>query len=181
MSEVARRLVHTRTIHVEAYARDDRLWDFVASIRDTKPKDFRLEESVRPAGEPLHEMELTVTVDARMQVVQVQARTMHAPYPEECGAFAQAYQKLVGLNLMRGFREAVRDRLGGTQGCTHITELAGVLPTVAIQAFAGEVLHLNGNGQDMPPQLDRCRALRREGPVVARLYPRWHRAEGENR
>jgi succinyl-CoA synthetase beta subunit len=86
-----------------------------------------------------------------------------------CDSFPEIYQKLVGLSLLQGFREAVAKRLGGTQGCTHITELAGVLPTVAIQAFAGEIVHLEPNSEKLPLQLDRCRALRLDGPVVARV------------
>jgi hypothetical protein len=57
--------------------------------------------------------------------------------------------------------------------------LAGVLPTAAIQAFAGDVLPTGdtGSGADMtqvPFQLDRCHALRRDGPAVEKYYPRWH-------
>jgi len=34
---------------------------------------------------------------------------------------ATSTSRLVGLNLMKGFRQAVKERLGGVQGCTHIT------------------------------------------------------------
>ena len=66
-------------------------------------------------------------------------------------------------------------------GCTHVTELATVLPTAAVQAFAGEVFKTRdaahaGHEKDekMPWQLDRCHALRLDGPAVAKFYPRWH-------
>ena len=64
-------------------------------------------------------------------------------------------------------------------GDRHITELAGILPTAAIQAFAGDVLPTGdtGSGTDMtqvPFQLDRCHALRRDGPAVEKYYPRWY-------
>ncbi len=62
-----------------------------------------------------------------------------------------------------------------------MTELATVLPTAAVQAFAGEVFKTRdaahaGHQQDekMPWQLDRCHALRLDGPAVATFYPRWH-------
>jgi hypothetical protein len=183
MPQVNRRLVHTRSIHVDAYARDDKLWDLVATIQDVKQRDLKLESRVCPAGEALHEMELTVTIDVRMRIIAAQARTIAAPYMGTCDSFPEIYQKLVGLSLLQGFREAVAKRLGGNQGCTHITELAGVLPTVAIQAFAGEIVHLEPNSEKLPLQLDRCRALRLDGPVVAQFYPRWRsvpeKVEGE--
>jgi hypothetical protein len=181
MSETTRRLVHTRSIRVEAYRREDGYFDLEAAIQDVKPKALELETGTRAAGEPVHDMELTVTIDLFLNIVAVQARTRASPYPGTCDSFSEAYQQLVGLNLLHGFRAAVKERLGGTQGCTHITELAGILPTAAIQAFAGEVLRLEPDSATMPPQLDRCRALRRDGPVVARFYPRWHRVEGERK
>ncbi len=124
-------------------------------------------------------MELTVTIDTQMRIVEVQARTLSAPYTGSCEAYGEVYEKLVGLNLLRNFRSAVRERVGGSQGCTHITELAGVLPTAAIQAFAGEVVFLDQESETMPLHLDRCRALRLDGAVVARLYPRWYRAQAK--
>jgi hypothetical protein len=89
--------------------------------------------------------------------------------------------------------------LAGTTGCTHITELCAVLPTAAIQAFAGEVWNTEKGGApgkpaensasknasdnnasnkaaetDKPPfQLGRCNALRFDGEAVRQYYPRW--------
>jgi hypothetical protein len=79
---------------------------------------------------------------------------------------------------MRGFRQAVKERLGGMQGCTHITELTQVLPTAVVQAFAGEVLDTRGDAADseQPFQIDRCHALRADGLAVKTYYPRWYRA-----
>jgi hypothetical protein len=64
------------------------------------------------------------------------------------------------------------------QACTHITELAQVLPTAVVQAFAGDVIDTRGTGPDsqQPFQIDRCHALRADGPAVQTHYPRWYRA-----
>ena len=48
----------------------------------------------------------------------------------------------------------------------------------AIQAFAGDVLPtrdgvVDDTGAHPPFQLDRCHSLRRDGPAVAKYYPRW--------
>ena len=87
-------------------------------------------------------------------------------------------KKLIGLNLLRSFRRELKSRLSGTEGCTHLTELAGVLPTAAIQAFAGDVLPTRDgatedDGAHPPFQIDRCHALRRDGTAVEKYYPRW--------
>lgn len=177
-----RRHVHRRRIQVDAYARDDGLWDLEAELVDTKSRDFELATGVRAAGDPVHDMRLTVTIDTALNVVAARAESLRVPYSGECDRIGPAYEKLVGLNLRDNFRRRALDRLGGTQGCTHLTELAAVLPTAAIQAFAGEVFRSHSSAEaaagetKMPFQLDRCHALRLDGPAVARYYPRWYRA-----
>lgn len=173
-----RALKHTRAIQVEAFARDDGLWDIDAHISDIKTRDITLASGTRPAGAPVHDLWLRLTIDTELNVVDAQAVSDAVPYPNFCDTIGPAYEQLVGLNLMHGFREGVRQRLSGIQGCTHLTELAQVLPTAAIQAFAGEVLDTrdgaSGNQQNRKPfQLDRCHALRTDGAAVAQYYPRW--------
>lgn len=179
MSTPARQLIHTRRFQVDAYQREDGLWDLEARMTDTKTREARLRSVVRAPGEAFHDMRLTITIDTGMNIRAVSASTEAAPYPGECDSFSEVYARMVGLNLLQGFRGALKERLGGTQACTHVTELAAILPTVAVQAFAGVVFRPDSSAGDaLPPQLDRCRALRVDGPVVAKYYPRWSRASG---
>jgi hypothetical protein len=136
---------------------------------------------MRAAGDPVHDMVLRVTIDTRLNIVDANAESRWVPYPGYCDTIGPDYRKLIGLNLLQDFRRHVQGRLGGAHGCTHVTELATILPTAAVQAFAGEVFKTRdaahaGHRQDekMPWQLDRCHALRIDGAAVARFYPRWH-------
>ena len=170
-----RALKHTRAIQIDAFARDDGLWDIDARISDVKTRDAHLTSGTRPAGSPVHDLLLRLTIDTRFAIVAAEAVSEAVPYPGYCDTIGPAYAKLVGLNLVRGFRKQLHEVLGGALGCTHITELAQTLPTAAIQAFAGEVYNpyeaVGENGK--PFQLDQCHALRSEGPAVAKFYPRW--------
>ncbi|MFC3107263.1 DUF2889 domain-containing protein [Undibacterium arcticum] len=177
-SHPRRVLKHTRAIQVQAFARDDGLWDIDAHISDIKTRDTKLGSGVRAAGTPLHDLWLRITIDTQLTVVAAEAVSDAVPYPGFCDTIGAAYGKLVGLNLMKGFRRGVTERLAGIAGCTHLTELALVLPTAAIQAFAGEVIDTRDGAQDdaqqrKPFQLDRCHALRSDGAAVAQYYPRW--------
>lgn len=169
---------HVRAIRVEAFERDDGLWDIEARLTDTKPEPFELATGRRPAGAAVHDMWLRVTIDTSMNVVDVAAVSDTVPYPTQCDTIGPAYRALVGLNLLDGFRHGVRARLGGTAGCTHLTELTSVLPTAAVQAFAGTVYRRQTIGQtdQQPFQLNRCHALRTDGQVVQRWFPRWFNA-----
>jgi len=173
-----RALKHTRAITIEAYARDDGLWDLDARITDSKTRDMQLASGLRPAGSALHDLSLRITIDTSMTIVDAEAVSDAVPYPGFCNAIGPDYKKLVGLNLLQHFRHGVKDRMAGIKGCTHLTELAQILPTAAVQAFAGEVIATReGDQQDQqakqPFQLDRCHALRLDGPAVAQYYPRW--------
>lgn len=171
----SRRLLHRRAIDVQVFARDDGQFDVEAGLIDTKTHDVPLAGETRKAGDPIHEMRLLLTVDAQLSITAATSQTRWMPYAGACGEHGDAYARLVGLNLMKGFRQAVQERLGGTRGCTHLTELCLVLPTAVIQAMAGSVIDTReGDADGNPPfQLDRCHALRRDGTTVATFYPRW--------
>ncbi|MFG6431793.1 DUF2889 domain-containing protein [Roseateles sp. LYH14W] len=175
---VTRRPLHRRAFDVRVFARDDGLFDVEAGLTDTKAHDVPLAGATRKAGDPIHQMHLRLTVDATLTVTAASSETLWMPYVQACGEHGDAYAQLVGLNLLRGFRQAVTERLGGTRGCTHLTELCQVLPTAVIQAMAGSVIDTReGDAAGNPPfQLDRCHALRRDGATVAKFYPRWHQS-----
>ena len=173
-----RQLKHRRSVDVQIYARGNGLWEVDARITDIKTREIPMHAGRLPAGAPIHDMLLRLVVDEQFNILEAGAQTMAMPYLGECDAYGDRYGRLVGLNLMRGFRHAVKERLGGVQGCTHITELTQVLPTAVVQAFAGEVIDTRGEAADstQPFQLDRCHALRIDGPAVKTFYPRWYRA-----
>ena len=169
---------HRRSIDVKIYSRGDGLWEVDAHLTDTRPRATPMATGELPAGAPIHDMLLRLVIDESFNVLEAGSQTSAMPYPGECDNLGDTYGRLVGLNLMRGFRQAVKERLGGVKGCTHLTELSQVLPTAVVQAFAGEVIDTRGDaaGSTQPFQIDRCHALRAEGDAVKTYYPRWYRA-----
>ncbi len=176
-----RQLKHRRRIDVQIYSRSDGLWEVEAHLDDVKPHDVTLAHGLHPGGQPVHDLGLRVVVDTRCNIVEAGARTDAMPYPGHCDDYGDAYTRLVGLNLLDGFRAAVKGKLGGVLGCTHLTELTAVLPTAVVQAFAGEGVFFDRFGPDGEPlqpfQIDRCHALRADAPAVRVHYPRWYRAQ----
>ena len=78
-----------------------------------------------------------VTIDRHFVIHAIEVRTVGMPYPGACDRIEPDYGKLVGANLVQGFRKRLHDDIGGVRGCTHVTELLGSLPTAAVQTFAG--------------------------------------------
>ena len=172
-SIVPRQRLHQRSITYEGYLRDDGLFDIEAHLTDAKDHDYELVTGTRPAREAVHDMWARVTIDPDFVIHAIEVRTVGMPYPGACDRIEPAYGKLVGANLVQGFRKRLHDDMGGTHGCTHVTELLGSLPTAAVQTFAG--LRRENEGDAKPFQLDRCHALETTTDTVRQYYPNWYR------
>lgn len=173
---VARTPLHKRSVVVEVFERADGLWDLDAELVDTKSYSFPLSNGgEHPAGQPIHHMLLRITINSDYTIVDAGVQYDAAPYAV-CDTIVQSYQKLIGLNLIRGFRHEVRARLAGKHGCTHMTELTNVLPTAAIQGVAARLNRFNSGQkqQTRPFHIDGCHALRADGEVVREFYPKWY-------
>lgn len=172
--DCARKDAHQRSITVRAYARTDGLWDIEGHLADAWPEPVPRAGTMLPAGEPMHSMWLRLTVDPTATIVAVQACTDAGPYDEACGSIAPDYGKLVGVQVARGYRDAIRRLFGRTAGCTHMNELAGVMGSAILQAM-WQVL--SANSEQKPFSIDGCHALVSSGPQVAKFFPRWYRPE----
>ncbi len=171
---VARKRFHTRSIVIEGFRREDGLLELDAMLEDTKDIDYPLASGVRPAGHPVHLMRARVTLDAAFNIIDAHASSDAVPYAGGCDTIAPAYRKLIGLNLLRGFRSTVREMFGDVRGCSHMTEMLLSLPTAAIQTFATFRREDEDTGEK-PFQLDRCHALETSSETVRKYYPKWHR------
>lgn len=174
--DIAREPLHTRSIRVSSYAREDGQWDLEAELIDTKAYDFpRQAGTIHHAGQPIHHMHLRITIDEQFTITSAVAAYDAAPYAENCACIAPDYQALVGMNLLRNFRQTVKDRFARVAGCTHMTELSYVLPTVAVQTMSNRRRQEQEiDPQKKPFQLSGCHALRLDGPVAREFYPQWY-------
>jgi len=172
--------VHTRQIVCRGYRRKDGLWQIEASVADEKgqsvPFNSRPEVS---AGELIHHLSLRVVIDDDYQIRDAEAKILSAPWPA-CTDIAADYRKLIGLRIGPGFTRTVREVLGGTLGCTHLTDLLGQVANTYMQAsFPDRLARQLQTGED-PRQwpdtrtlsfVDGCHAWRRDGAVLAGEYP----------
>ena len=130
---------------------------------------------VRPAGEPVHDMWVRVTIDRALH----DARHRSAERPRALSGRLRSHRPglsacSIGANLLQGFRKRLHDAIGHVRGCTHLTEMLGSLPTAAVQTFAG-LRTREETATAKPFQLDRCHALETTSETVRRYYPRWYR------
>jgi hypothetical protein len=173
---VPRNRIHTRSIVLEGFQRDDGLWEIEAHLVDQKDYDMPLASGgVRRKGEPVHDMSARVTFDDRFNIVDALVAFESAPYPGSCEAILPDYRQIIGLNLVQGFRVRIAEIFAKTQGCTHLTELLMPLPSAAIQALSAERQRKRAADSSTKPFfLDQCHALSSSEDTVKQFFPRWY-------
>ncbi|MDM0113967.1 DUF2889 domain-containing protein [Variovorax sp. J22R133] len=180
----ARRLLHTREIVCQGYLRDDGMLDVESTMRDISPNGSDLFFKPLGAGEDLHRMRIAMTVDMDLVIRDIEVHTEAAPTPWCAGSNAN-YDALKGLTITGGFTKKVRTLVGGSKGCTHLTELMGPAATTAMQTWhalrrerGGLRATLAMSGPMPKPALaDTCQAYRSGGEALNAIWPLERRAQ----
>ncbi len=157
---------------IQAYRRADGLWDIEGHLTDIWPTPVPKAGGLLQPGEPMHEMWLRLTLDRTATIVAVAAATDAGPYGAACGAITPDYAQLVGVQVARGYKDAIRKLFGRTAGCTHMNELAGAMGSAAMQAMWDD---LTQDPEQKPFSIDGCHALKASSPQVAAFFPRWYK------
>ena len=134
-----RELIHNRKINCKGYKREDGDFDIEAELIDSKTYDFPSNTHGTVFKDtPYHHMKLRITVDFDMTVKDATAITLFGPY-NICPQGANIFKNLVGVKIGPGWKRLVLSKIGGSSGCTHITELTGPMATTAYQTIGGEI------------------------------------------
>ncbi len=174
-----RQHLHTRTVSYKGYRREDGLWDIEGHLTDTKtyPIDNSWRNKIE-VGEALHEMLVRVTVDDELTIKDIEAVTDNSPF-EMCPDITPNYKALIGLTIGAGWRQTIRQKVGGVAGCTHITELLFPLATAAIQTIMPMKAKAGSNklgsnktsDSERPFVLNTCHAWATDSEVVRKHEP----------
>ncbi|WP_338580925.1 DUF2889 domain-containing protein [Pseudomonas sp. MAG733B] len=132
-NESARKALHTRQVICTGYLRSDGLIDLEGRLLDTKHHDHDAYYKLIPAGAPVHRMHIVLTTDLQFVIHNVEAIMDDIPTPF-CPEIVAAYKSLIGLKVGPGFKKQMIQRVGGVQGCTHLTELLGPMATTLYQS-----------------------------------------------
>lgn len=169
---VTRTPLHTRTIQIDGFARSDGLFDVDARLTDQK--HYRMANwpgGALETGDLMHDMVVTMTVDAEGVIREMKARADAHPH-EICQTGATNFQRLVGLSIRKGFLKAVGERLQQNETCTHIREMLQQMATVAFQSMREARQKTYGGPAPARPVLaDTCMAWRSDGDWVRVRFP----------
>ncbi|WPN44694.1 MULTISPECIES: DUF2889 domain-containing protein [unclassified Pseudomonas] len=156
--EKERQPLHTRQVICTGYLRSDGLIDLEGTLLDSKHHDHDAFYKVITAGAPVHRMRIVITADLQFNIRNVEAVMDDFPTPF-CPEIVSAYKSLIGLKVGPGFKKQMIQRVGGVQGCTHLTELLGPMATTLYQSTV-----------DLLREAERERAAREPGYVVPKPW-----------
>jgi hypothetical protein len=128
------RVVRTRVL--ELYRADSDSYAFRSSLVD-RSHNGQYESGL--GSEIIHDFAIAGRIDrSNLRICELHIEAVTHPYPA-CPNIIGVAQKLVGISLNVGWRKAVLEHLGGTQGCTHVTTLLLGLSELTTQFFFLEV------------------------------------------
>ena len=143
-------------------------------------KDTRLCQNYLVTGEKqnpgiLHNMIIAMRVSGSNLVISDIQVTMKQYPREECADANYNIQKLNGIYITKGFTKAVKDAIGGTKGCSHVTNCILAMGPAAVQSYWAMKAQqpvskeFDSGGSMSQYLIDTCHVWRKDGPMVKNL------------
>ncbi len=105
-------------------------------------------------------------------ILEAEAEMVDIPH-ELCPTVADSVQKIVGVSVSAGFSEQIRRRLGGVEGCSHLTHLILAMGPAILHGFWAEHSRKPRPGprsredvQGLPYLINSCQLWRQDGPLL---------------
>ncbi|MGI9310608.1 MAG: DUF2889 domain-containing protein [bacterium] len=175
--------LHHRSINFQGFEREDGLWDIEAELIDTKTYSYRNRDRGEvKAGEPVHRMQLRLTLDLGMRIVAAHAGMDDTPF-NLCQGARAAMRRLEGLQIKRGWLRGARERIARRESCTHLMELLAPMATAAYQTMhrALEQRAQSRPQRERPRIIDQCYSLASDSPIVKLEWPAFYTGEDESK
>ncbi len=173
--------VHTRRITIETWTAADGIVVEGTLKDDRLAATYGLSGAKRPPG-VVHHMILTLHVTGPPLVVAgAEVQMPGVPY-EECRETAASVQAVVGMPVVAGFTTAVKQRLGGVNGCAHLTTLLLAMAPAAVQGFwaaaaaDARAVETASTAAMETYLIDTCHVWRRDGPRAKALLEQFSMA-----
>ena len=167
--------VHTRNIKISTYESDQG-----GIIVKGELIDDRLTPGYSPTGEErpaqtVHHMKIWMWIDGHpLSIKEIEAAMPGVPH-KECVETRKSLDRIKGMSIVTGFTMKVKDILGGTAGCAHLTALLIAMAPAAIQgywAYFSKTPDYKELSSDSMKQflVDTCWVWRKDGELFQKLY-----------
>jgi hypothetical protein len=165
--------IHQRKIEVRTYPLENNQLVVEGRLTDDRlVNGFHWDGRPRPAG-VVHQMVIRLLVgDWPPTILEAESEMLEIPH-DLCRTVAETIQKIVGVPVSAGFSDQIKQRLGGLEGCSHLTHL--------ILAMGPAILHgywtqHSRKPRPVPKSLDEvqglsilvnsCQLWKEDGPLI---------------
>ncbi len=164
-------LVQNRELSMRTYDLGDHIILIEGFLTDHR---YRSSPNENPEGGRLvHDMIVRLKVRGPgMLIEEAEAEMPHHPR-EECLEVLPWIKRIEGLRIATGFTIKVKEIIGDTKGCAHLTSLVIAMGPVAIQgywsAYGVERTRRAIKDEAVKKVINTCYLWREDGPMVRRL------------
>lgn len=167
-----RRKIHNPVNDMQAWAREDGLFDVEAWLVDTKPFAFIrfISSEPWPANTPSHDLSIRLSVDRDFVVREVDVATDATPFGV-CKQAGPTLDALIGERIARAWSKRVKELLHGAASCTHLMEMLIPMGTTALQGIRALKNEAKMNPADHVHKVDTCFAYGASREVEWQFWP----------
>ena len=165
--------VHERHLEFRTYPLEDERLIVEGWLKDERlVPGYHWNGKSRPTG-VVHWMCVRLLVSGwPVTILDAEAEMPDIPH-ELCPTTLESVKRIVGLSIISGYSEEVHRRLGGVQGCAHLTHL---IVTMGPAALHGYWTQISRQRRPIPRSLDEflglpqlmnsCKLWREDGPFM---------------
>ena len=168
--------IHSRTITVNTYEIDDSSLLIEGDLVDERffPSYYYSRSEFLDPG-IIHDIRVEMKVSLpRLEITEARAQMRKIPI-KECLGVESSAEKIVGIRIKPGFSRDLKERLGGTSGCLHMTTLIYHMGAAAVQGMWAWYSRKREGGStrslDYDPGIlkDSCWLWRENGPFFEKV------------
>jgi len=167
-----RRPIHARNLSCQGYLRDDQLWEFEATLHDSKAHAFNTIERGRlPPETPIHDLTLRVCLDDELYIKEIEATMEAAPF-QLCRQVPERLKQLCGIQIGKDWLKKVSLVIRREENCTHLTELLRMIANTAFQTiFPYKVRDADSPKIMNASIINQCQGFSAQGEIIQSYFP----------
>jgi hypothetical protein len=168
--------IHSRIITVHTYEIDDSSLLIEGDLVDERffPSFYYSRSEFLDPG-IIHDIRVEMKVSLpRLEITEARSQMRKIPI-QDCLGVESSAEKIVGVRIKPGFSRDLKERLGGTSGCLHMTTLVYHMGAAAVQGMWAWFSRKREGGStrslDYDPGIlkDSCWLWREDGPFFEKV------------
>lgn len=171
--------VHERRLEIKTYPLENNQVIIEGWLRDERlVTGYTWDGKPRPPG-VVHWIGVRLLIgNWPLTILDAEAEMRQVPH-QQCPTLQDTVKKVVGISITAGFSDEIRKKLGGIEGCSHMTHLILAMGPAALHGFWAQqtreprpVPRTREEFEGLPLLVNSCRLWREGGPLLQEMEER---------